>query len=64
MVAAGGLRSTGSVAVTHGPSWILPDWASSPHPLHWQADSLLLSNQEALNSLFGEKVLGNPLLLL
>ena len=53
-----GFRRTGSVVVAHGPSCstacgILPDQDSNLCPLHWQADSQPLRQQESpLNFLF------------
>ena len=50
VVTAPGHQSTGSVAVAHGFSCsaargIFPDQESNPYLLHWQADSLPLSQQ-------------------
>ena len=52
-VAAPRSKSTDSVVVVHGPSCstacgILPDQGSNLCPLHWQADSLPLSQQGVL----------------
>ena len=54
---APGLWSTGSVVVAHGLSCsvahgILPDQGSNPCSLHWQADSLPLSQQGSPNHSF------------
>ena len=50
-------RRAGSVVVAHGPSCsaacgILPDQASNPCPLHWQADSQPLRHQGSPGSEF------------
>ena len=47
-----GSRCAGSVIVAHGPSCsmacgIFPDQGSNPCPLHWQADSQPLRQQES-----------------
>ena len=52
LVAEPGPQSTGSVVVAHGLSCsaargIFPDQGSNLHLLHWQADSLPLSDREA-----------------
>ena len=50
------LRHVGSVAVAHRLSCfaaygIFPDWGSNPCPLHWQADSYPLDQQDFLRDI-------------
>ena len=52
-----GSRRAGSAVVAHGPSCsaacgIFPDQGSNPCPLHWQADSQLLSHQGSPYNIF------------
>ena len=50
VVAAPGLKNTGSIVVAHGLSYSTASSQtreSNPCALHWQVDSLLLSHQES-----------------
>ena len=56
-----GSRRAGSVVVAHGPSCsaargILPDQASNPCALHWQADSQPLRHQGSPDNIFFLKI--------